>query len=141
MSMKQFTLSSNNDKALLGAYFNMASDNLYKALVQAFESSGLVFPTAQEEKVAAVLIALHDNICGQGSERRIIKDVNSGERDLIGKIYGKVKTDFGKEEKLRTMLFRHFPVLAPIVSKNKDKEIQLKAKKRNGGDSHQRQES
>lgn len=91
------------DKYVVGGYFNIARTNFYKTIVSIFAAVGFN-GTYDEEKIDRVLNAFYKKISG--------KETDKEETDLSKKLT--LKND--QMVKMQKLLFRHFPVLGPIMA-------------------------
>lgn len=99
---KQFVII---DKSVVGGYFNIARVNFYKTIVHIFASVGIK-GTYGEEKIGLVLDALYKNMAGKATE--LTKEQSEWSRNL------KLKND--QMVKMQKLLFKHFPILGPIMA-------------------------
>lgn len=101
-SKSVFTIS---EKAIMGGYFNIARLNFYKTILTIFAQVGIKGEYA-EDKIDKVLDALYKNLAGKTDEL--------SSEQLQWKRLKQLKND--QIVKFQRLLFRHFPVLGPIMA-------------------------
>lgn len=100
-----------SDKTILGAYVNIAEDNLAKTMQYIFMKIGINSSANYTETLSNILLA---NI----EEKQRFK-TNSSE-EIKHKNY---LLNAEQNTKLMALLFHHFPVIAPIVGNKKNKDV------------------
>ena len=93
------------DKAVIGGYFNVARVNFYKTIVNIFATVGIK-GTYGEEIIERVLDALYKKLAGKEDE------MTEEQAGLIRNL--RLKND--QMLKMQKLLFRHLPVLGPIMA-------------------------
>ena len=93
------------DKSAIGSYFNVARVNFYKTIINIFAVVGIK-GTYGEEKIERVLDALYKKLAGK--ENELTEEQASWSRNL------RLKNN--QMTKMQKLLFRHMPVLGPIMA-------------------------
>lgn len=93
------------DKSIVGGYFNVARVNFYKTIINIFATVG-IRGTYGEEKIERVLDALYKKLAGK--ENELTEEQSGWSRNL------RLKND--QMIKMQKLLFRHLPVLGPIMA-------------------------
>lgn len=94
-----------SEKSIMGGYFNIARLNLYKTVITIFAQVGIKgdYP---EDKIDSILDALYKNLAGKSEE--LSKEQSQWKR------LRQLKNE--QIVKLQRLLFKHFPVLGPIMA-------------------------
>jgi hypothetical protein len=94
-----------SEKSIMGGYFNIARLNFYKTVITIFAQVGIKgdYP---EDKIDRVLDALYKNLAGKTEEL--------SKEQLQWKRLKQLKNE--QIIKLQRLLFKHFPVLGPIMA-------------------------
>lgn len=112
--MAQFTLNSENKSDILAAYYNMARGNFFRTICHIFNVAGVKLGKGfDEEGFAKILRSKYKSLAGMKNE--MTEDEKSAD--------GSLKINSLQQEKIRQMLFKYFPILAPTVNYVKTKAI------------------